>query len=916
MIFFQTTYHSETSQQILSALSQLSLPPATQASSFGLDTWPKEHVKCLRALYTSDYEANRRSNPPRLPGTCTWLLDHSQYQEWHQEQVSSLLWLSADAGCGKSVISSYLIEELRSAESQAGLPGIVCHYFLKNDVDGIVALQALLHQLFVQNSSSIKHAMSEYYAKEEAFAKEFETLWNIFLNVICDSESKNIICVLDALDECSLSTRGQLLNHLTKLFSNPASFGSPRVKFFVTSRPYPAIERLLKNFHSVQLDGEADLSGVTQDIALVVQERVSKISTSKGLSAGQQHDLRNRLLENADRTFLWISLVLDMIEDNPSTSKRARNHMLSNIPTKLEDTYEKFLSHIPAADVAPARKIICIMLAATEPFGVEEMNTAFSISNEDNSWQEIDFEASIVDYVKHILPRLVKVIDSKFYFVHHTVKEFLSGPLQVQSTLLQWKHTFSPVEANYFLATSCIRYLMLSDFQGKAESPLHDLECWTPEDLSQTSSGFECRDSVALDNWTRGQASPAPEDEGDSKDEEHEDLGGVTESQSSLLGGETQEMSIDAEHIDLDPTSSQNSSGAKTEEPSMDFDETQHWMIMLDLSESRQVLFLIYAARYWSIHFLAAQATDFEPMEELKPSALTLCDPNSQHFNPWYLVWHFHESFDSFHSPSTRGLHLAAHLGLSTVLPLIIEQGVDLNVKDDHGNTALHAVTLTAAKGRPWKDVLKWLLHHKLDPNPRNNSGITALHVVIHRREFDQQAEIVRQILELHPNLDVLDNTGMTLLHCAAIRGHIEIVQLLLERGSTVDLADKGGETPLFTAVRCGHLQIARMLLEAGAEKEKQNVDGYTPLVAGLRIYLNHVGQRDVTPIQSSIELMVSYQARMPRELIQDFEDEAGHTLRSNTELLSWLFGMARRSRLPHFKDFFKAKGWHALFLW
>ena len=95
--------------------------------------------------------------------------------------------------------------------------------------------------------------MSEYHAKGEAFAKEFETLWNIFLNVICDSESKNVICVLDALDECSLSIRGQLLNLLTKLFSNPASFGSPRVKFFVTSRPYPSIERLLKNFHRVRL---------------------------------------------------------------------------------------------------------------------------------------------------------------------------------------------------------------------------------------------------------------------------------------------------------------------------------------------------------------------------------------------------------------------------------------------------------------------------------------------------------------------------------------------------------------------------------------------------------------------------------------------------------------------------------------
>ena len=176
LVFYQTTHHSEISAQILSALSQLRLTPATRASSFSLDSWPQEHVKRLRALYTSDYKANRRINPPRLPGTYTWLLEHSWYQEWHQERVSSLLWLSADASCGKPVISSYLIEELSGAESQAGLPSIVCHYFLKNDVDGVLALQALLHQLFVRDPSSIKYAMSEYHAKGEAFAKELERL--------------------------------------------------------------------------------------------------------------------------------------------------------------------------------------------------------------------------------------------------------------------------------------------------------------------------------------------------------------------------------------------------------------------------------------------------------------------------------------------------------------------------------------------------------------------------------------------------------------------------------------------------------------------------------------------------------------------------------------------------------------------
>ena len=156
---------------------------------------------------------------------------------------------------------------------------------------------------------------------------------------------------------------------------------------------------------------------------------------------------------------------------------------------------------------------------------------------------------------------------------------------------------------------------------------------------------------------------------------------------------------------------------------------------------------------------------------------------------------------------------------------------------------------MAAAEGRPWKDVLKWLLDHKLDPDAQNHKTSTALHVGICQSEFDPQVGIVRQILESQPNLDVLDYQGRTLLHCAAIKGHIEIGQLALERGSTVDVADRGDQTALIYAVYRGHAQIVRMLLNTGADTEKQNDVGTTPLVEGLRTYLQEVGDGDVTPI-------------------------------------------------------------------
>ena len=344
LVFYQTTHQSGVGEKTLLALSRFETALGKRASLFGLGPRPKEHSKCLRALYTSDYEALKRSVPSRLSGTRTWFSEHPRYLKWYQELDSSLLWLSADAGCGKSVISSYLVDELKRAESQAELPGIVCHFFFKDNIDGILALQAVLHQLFERSPSSIEHAMGEYNSKGKGFTKEFDILWNIFLDVISDSESRVVICILDALDEGSHSTREQLLNPITKLFADPRSH---RVKFFVTSRPFPSIHTRMKKFPSIRLEKEIDLLGTIHDIKLVVQTRVSKISADKTMSLDQQNHLENILLKDADRTFLWISLVLDMIEDIPSTSRRALDEMLSTIPTRLEDIREGSIANSP-----------------------------------------------------------------------------------------------------------------------------------------------------------------------------------------------------------------------------------------------------------------------------------------------------------------------------------------------------------------------------------------------------------------------------------------------------------------------------------------------------------------------------------------------------------------------------------------
>jgi ankyrin repeat domain-containing protein 50 len=60
----------------------------------------------------SEYEDYKdSSNPRRVAGTCEWFLNDDRFRKWRESSTSSILWVSAGPGCGKSVLSRALVDE-------------------------------------------------------------------------------------------------------------------------------------------------------------------------------------------------------------------------------------------------------------------------------------------------------------------------------------------------------------------------------------------------------------------------------------------------------------------------------------------------------------------------------------------------------------------------------------------------------------------------------------------------------------------------------------------------------------------------------------------------------------------------------------------------------------------------------------
>ena len=200
-------------------------------------------AELFQALYTCPYKDRKNLNPPRVEGTCEWFTSHRLFQEWLRSDTASLLWVSADPGCGKSVLSRYLVDKF--LPSAGGMT--ICYFFFKDGLEDQVsstgALCCILRQIFQQRPATLSHEVLKMFKEGgETLLESFRELWDIFVTVALSYQGGDLVCVMDALDECAGSGRDQLIDSINHFYSQTPSESS-RLKILLTSRPYMDIKR-------------------------------------------------------------------------------------------------------------------------------------------------------------------------------------------------------------------------------------------------------------------------------------------------------------------------------------------------------------------------------------------------------------------------------------------------------------------------------------------------------------------------------------------------------------------------------------------------------------------------------------------------------------------------------------------------
>lgn len=791
--------------------------------------------QCLEVFRTMDYERYKNKNPSRIPGTCNWFLDHPKYQDWLKDTKAKLLWVSADPGCGKSVLAKTLVDEQFMSLSSTAADN-VCYFFFKDDDQSSKqptnAIASFLHQLFTQNHSLIKYALPSFQCNGSKLSTLFQEQWQILLSATADSGAGTTICIIDALDECEEKARSTFIQMLRDVSS--ARDPHPRLKILVTGRPSVFYGRLIPAENpgtEIRLTGEneEEKEKISQEIGLFIDAKAESFRMQRqqlGLNDDAHEIIRAKINTIENRTYLWLSLIFPELADNPGLSIARLRRKLDHIPETVDEAYDKILNR--AKDRGKALRILQVVVAAARPLTLREMNMALALAEMDEIGEiSLEPEITFQDTLKNSCGSFLDIKNSIIYLIHQTAKDFL---LKRQVAAAEsagpdsWKASIDSEDANTSFAEICVSYLFLPQF----ESDIVMASAWCP-----SASEIEKHDLLgyAAKYWPHHLKESAAKASSSLMDNSIELCRAGSGRCNNWLGIYLFEHQIDLElarftidmeviavigvkHLleaylqrGIDPLSM-----LQAIQPAR-FTERFDIIDILLKKGAQPHLTTAAGETYMNI---AVTLGDFGLVKSLLNRG---ADPNEKQHR-------------------TSLLSRAAARGYHEIVQILLENGARRESRCElFGRTPLSYAAqgerggmsnppLGHAERCDYSKTLSILLHSGTDIYTRDDSDRTPLYYAIRYENTDG----VRLLLDagVNPHFDVCRECPA--LHVAAKSGNPAIIELLIKRGVFVDIRDRFGQTPLSYAAECSGEDEVKILLDNNADPNSKDGRGRTPL--------------------------------------------------------------------------------------
>uniref|UniRef100_A0A673UGS4 Ankyrin repeat and death domain containing 1A n=1 Tax=Suricata suricatta TaxID=37032 RepID=A0A673UGS4_SURSU len=128
--------------------------------------------------------------------------------------------------------------------------------------------------------------------------------------------------------------------------------------------------------------------------------------------------------------------------------------------------------------------------------------------------------------------------------------------------------------------------------------------------------------------------------------------------------------------------------------------------------------------------------------------------------------------------------------------------------------------------------ILQILVNSGAKIHCKNKDGLTLLHCAAQKGHVPVLAFIMEDLEDVP--LDQADKLGRTAFHRAAEHGQLDALDFLVGSGCEHSVKDKEGNTALHLAASRGHLTVLQRLVDIRLDLEEQNAEGLTALHAAV----------------------------------------------------------------------------------
>ncbi|KAJ7584536.1 ankyrin repeat-containing domain protein [Mycena floridula] len=413
----------------------------------------KKRKKFLDWISKLDFQATQMETfAKHSPGTGDWFLKKPEFVDW-RDGKTKFLWCPGIPGAGKTILSSIIIDHLRSISGPApAVLYIYCDYTHQSDQTPTQLLGSMLKQLVQYCPSISDHllALHASYLAQNTFPGVDELLTALQTET---SIYECVYIIVDALDECSEDNQARELFFPTDsqgLWSLP-----DHVHLLITSRDILSIAQEYHDEPKIPIEAHQD------DLQTYIKGRIITDVKLKRLVKGDitlEAEIVDQVIFKA--AGMQARLHLDSLASqlNRKTLRKA----LSSLPKGIMDSYDTAVARINGqgeAEYKLALQVFYWLAYAQRSLSVTELQHAITVSA---GMTEMDFDAIVdVELLTDICAGLITIQKEYYHYepivqlVHYTTQEYF----QLRQQLF-----FPNIHST--MAITCLTYLSFDVFNA------------------------------------------------------------------------------------------------------------------------------------------------------------------------------------------------------------------------------------------------------------------------------------------------------------------------------------------------------------------------------------------------------------------------------------------------------------------